>query len=43
MIKHGPNVIGFHLVTGQDGFFIVGAYIPALDINTLEEIAKVWQ
>ena len=37
------NIITFHLVTGQDRFYIVGAYIPPSDLNALEEVAKAWQ
>ena len=43
VIKHGPNVISFHLVTGADRFYIVGCYIPPSDTDALEEVAKAWQ
>ena len=43
MVKHGPNVISFQLVTWADRFYIVGCYIPPSDINALEDVAKAWQ
>ena len=35
---HGPNVISFHLITGDTPYYIVGAYVPPSDLGTLDHI-----
>ncbi|KAL7524510.1 hypothetical protein ACHAXR_000605 [Thalassiosira sp. AJA248-18] len=41
-IRH-PNVISFELMTGVDRYFVVGAYLPPTDLDTLEHVRKAWQ
>ena len=36
----GPNVLSFHLVTGTERFFCIGAYIPPTDLTALEMVDK---
>jgi hypothetical protein len=38
--KHGPNVISFILVTGQQRYPMIGAYIPPNDTTTLHYISR---
>ena len=40
--KFGPNVIAFQLVTGEDRFYVVGAYIPPSDLKTLDDVRSAW-
>ena len=35
---HGPNVISFHLMTGDTRYYVVGAYVPPSDLGTLDHI-----
>jgi hypothetical protein len=37
---HGPNFISVELVTGKRRIFVVGAYIPPMDVSTLEYIGE---
>jgi hypothetical protein len=38
----GPDVISLHLMMGACQFYIVGCYIPPLDLTTLTCIKKAW-
>ena len=39
----GPNVISWHMVTGRERFYCIGAYIPPTDLSALEYIDKAWK
>jgi hypothetical protein len=38
----GPNVISLHLMIGACQFYVVGCYIPPLDLTTLTFVKKAW-
>jgi len=38
----GPNVLSFELQTGEDRYFIVGAYIAPSEISALADVDKAW-
>ena len=36
--KFGPNVIGFHIATGERQWYIVGVYLAPEDTTTMERV-----
>jgi hypothetical protein len=39
---HGPNVIGFQLVTGERRYSCVGGYIPPSDVSTIQYVGQAF-
>jgi hypothetical protein len=37
-----PNILTFQLVTGEDQFFILGAYIPPADTTGVDDLHAAW-
>ncbi len=37
-----PNILTFQLVTGEDQFFVLGAYIPPTDTTGVDDLRATW-
>jgi hypothetical protein len=37
-----PNILTFQLVTGEDQFFVLGAYIPLADTRRVDDLCAAW-
>jgi hypothetical protein len=37
-----PNILTFQLVTGDDQFFMMGAYIPPADTTGVDDLCAAW-
>ncbi len=37
-----PNVLTFQLITGEERFFIIGAYIPPADTTGVDALGAAW-
>jgi hypothetical protein len=37
-----PNILTFQLVTGEDRFFVIGAYIPPADTTGVDALCAAW-
>jgi hypothetical protein len=37
-----PNILTFQLVTGEDCFFVIGAYIPPADTMGVDDLCAAW-
>jgi hypothetical protein len=37
-----PNILTFQLVTGEDRFFVIGAYIPPTDTTGVDDLHAAW-
>jgi hypothetical protein len=37
-----PNILTFQLVTGEDQFFVLGAYIPPADTTGVDDLRTTW-
>jgi hypothetical protein len=37
-----PNILTFQLVTGEDQFFVIGAYIPPADMTGVDALCAAW-
>jgi hypothetical protein len=37
-----PNLLPFQLVTGEDGYFVMGAYIPPADTTGVDDLRTAW-
>ncbi len=37
-----PNILTFQLITGEDRFFVIGAYIPPADTMGVDDLRAAW-
>ena len=37
-----PNLLMFHLVTGEEHYFVMGAYIPPADMTGVDDLRAAW-
>jgi hypothetical protein len=37
-----PNILTFQLITGEDQFFVIGAYIPPADTTGVDDLRAAW-
>jgi exonuclease III len=37
-----PNILTFQLITGEDQFFVLGAYIPPADTTGVDDLRTAW-
>jgi len=37
-----PNLLTFQLVTGEDRYFVIGAYIPPADTTGVDDLRTAW-
>ena len=37
-----PNLLTFHLVTGEEQYFVMGAYIPPADTTGVDDLPATW-